>query len=186
MSSNAQIWNHHGTAFLQVRKSHICTKEAQRKITSSCGSPEKQVWLRMTTLTIFNQLALCQMQHNAWQRGLSSSSSTALKFITACRWRINGQWKCLHSISPAEPFPTKDLHKVLADLCLLFQFSCVSIWTQLSKLTNVLNRWTTLESQPILLRNSPGTFGQSSSAFAQPAWNWKLRNATSESDKLNS
>ena len=28
------------TALLQVRKSHICTKEAQRKSTSPCGSPE--------------------------------------------------------------------------------------------------------------------------------------------------
>ena len=36
----------------------------------------------------------------------------------------------LHSILPAELLPTKDLHKVLADLCLLFQVSCVSIWTQ--------------------------------------------------------
>ena len=35
--------------------------------------------------------------------------------------------------------PTKDLHKVLADLCLLFQVSCASTWTQSSKLTNVLN-----------------------------------------------
>ena len=39
---NAQIWNHHSTAFLQVRKSHICTKEAQRKTTSPWGSPENQ------------------------------------------------------------------------------------------------------------------------------------------------
>ena len=35
--------------------------------------------------------------------------------------------------------PTKDLHKVLADLCLLFQVSCVSTWTQSSNLPNVLN-----------------------------------------------
>ena len=35
--------------------------------------------------------------------------------------------------------PIKDLHKVLADLCPLFQVSCVSNWTQSSKLTNVLN-----------------------------------------------
>ena len=37
----------------------------------------------------------------------------------------------------------------------------------LVKLTNVLNTWTTLESQPIMLRTSTGTFGQSSSAFAK-------------------
>ena len=61
----------------------------------------------------------------------------------------------------------KRLHNVLADLCLLFQVSCVSTWTQSSKLPNVLNKWTTLESQPIMLGTSPGTFGQSSSAFAK-------------------
>ena len=55
-----------------------------------------------------------------------------------CRWRTNGHWKCLHSILPAEALPTKDLHKVLADLCLVFQVSCASTWTQSSKLTNVL------------------------------------------------
>ena len=27
---------------------------------------------------------------------------------TVCRWRTNGQWKCLHSILPAELLPTKD------------------------------------------------------------------------------
>ena len=63
-------------------------------------------------------------------------------------------------------FATKDLHKVSADLCLLFRASCASTWTQLEKLTNALNTWMILESQPILLRTSPGTFGQSSSAFA--------------------
>ena len=51
-------------------------------------------------------------------------------------------------------------------LCLLFRVSCESIWTQLSKLTIVLNTWMILELQPITLRTSPGTFGQSSSAFA--------------------
>ena len=39
-------------------------------------------------------------------------------------------------------------------------------WTQLSKLTKMLNTWMILESQPIMLRTSPGTFGHSSSAFA--------------------
>ena len=40
----------------------------------------------------------------------------------------------------AEPLPTGDLHKVLADLCLPFQVSCVSTWIQSSKLTNVPSR----------------------------------------------
>ena len=40
-----------------------------------------------------------------------------------------------HSILLAELLPTKNLHKVLADLCLLFQVSCGSTWTESSKLT---------------------------------------------------
>ena len=63
----------------------------------------------------------------------------APRFIIVCRWRTNDQWKCSHSILPAEPLHTKDSHKVLADLCLLFQNSCVKTWTQSLKLTNVLN-----------------------------------------------
>ena len=35
--------------------------------------------------------------------------------------------------------PIQDFHKVLEDLCLLFLVSCVSTWTQSSKLTNVLS-----------------------------------------------
>ena len=37
----------------------------------------------------------------------------------------------------------------------------------LSKLTNVLNTWMTPELQPMMLRILPGTFAQSSSAFAK-------------------
>ena len=77
------------------------------------------------------------------------------------------EWNCSHSILPAKPLHTKDLQKIIADFCLLFQVSCVSTWTQSPKLTNVLKTWMTLESQPILLRTSPGAFEQSSSAFAQ-------------------
>ena len=65
---------------------------------------------------------------------------TALRLITVCRLRPNSQWKSLLSISPAELLPTGDLHKVLADLCLLFWVGCASTWTQSSRLTNVLNR----------------------------------------------
>ena len=54
-------------------------------------------------------------------------------------------------------------------VCVLLQVSCVSTWTQSSKLTNVLNMWTTLESQPKMLRTSPETFEQSLIAFAQQA-----------------
>ena len=48
-------------------------------------------------------------------------------------------------------WPTKDLHKVSADLCLPFQASCASTWTQLLRLSNELNTWTVLEFQPIML-----------------------------------
>ena len=49
------------------------------------------------------------------------------------------RWKSLQSILPAELLLIKDLHKVLVDLSLPFQVSCASTWTQLSKLSNVLN-----------------------------------------------
>ena len=35
--------------------------------------------------------------------------------------------------------PTKGLHRVLANLCLLFQVSCVTTWSHVSNLTSVLN-----------------------------------------------
>ena len=82
-----------------------------------------------------------------------------------CSWRTNGQWTCLHSSLLAELLPTKTLHKVLADLCLLFQVSCVNTSNQSSKLTNVLNTRKTLELQPKMLRTSPGTLGPSSRAI---------------------
>ena len=107
----------------------------------------------MTTLTIIIQSALYQMQHNTWQENHYSVSLIAPKRITACRWRTNGQWNCLHSILLAEPLPPEDLRKVLVDLYLLFRASCASTWTQ-SKLTNVLNTWMTLELQPLTLRIS--------------------------------
>ena len=120
----------------------------------------------MTTLTIISQSALCQTQHKTWQGSHYFVSLIAPKPITACRWRTNIQWKCLNSIFLVGPLPIEDLHKVLAGLCLLFRASCASTWTQLSRLTNVLKTWMILESQPIMLRTLPGTFGQSSSAFA--------------------
>ena len=123
----------------------------------------------MIILTIIIQWARCQIQHNIWRGSHYSTSLTASKLITVCRYRTNVQWK---SILPAEPLPTRGFHKFFTDLCLLFQVSCVSNGTQLSKLTNVLNA----------LRNSPGTFGQSSSAIAKQWWNWQFRNATSDSD----
>ena len=58
------------------------------------------------------------------------------------------------------------LHRVLGHLCLPSRVSRASTWTQLSRLTNVFNTWMILELQPIMLQTVPGTFGQSSSAFA--------------------
>ena len=70
-------------------------------------------------------------------------------------------------IFASELLPTGDLHNVLADLCPLLRVSFTSIWTQFSRLTIVLNTLTILELEPIMPRNLPGTFGQSSSAFAK-------------------
>ena len=142
-------------------------------------------WLQMIILTIITQSALCQTQHNTWQGNPCSANLTALKLITVWRWRTNGQWKCLLSILLAELLPIRHLHKASADLCLLFQASCASTWTQLSRLTNVLNTCMILESQPITLRTSAGTFAQSSSAFAMQDWNWRSKKATLESGNLN-
>ena len=133
-------------------------------------SQKSTPWLQTIILTIITQSALRQTQHNTWQGNPYSASLTALRLITACTWRTNVQWKCLHSILLADFLPTNDLHKASADLWLFFRASCASNWTQLSKLTNVLNTWMILESQPIMLRSSPGTSGQSSSAFAMQDW----------------
>ena len=90
-------------------------------------------------LTTIIQSALCQTQHNSWQECHSSANWIAPKIIIVCRLRTKSQWKCSHSILLAEILHIEDSHKVLADICLLFQVSCVSIWTQSSNLANVLN-----------------------------------------------
>ena len=66
----------------------------------------------------------------------------------------------------SRPLPIRDLHKVLGGLCLLFSVLCAIIWTQFSKLSNVLSTWMVLELQPIILRTLPRTLGHSSGAFA--------------------
>ena len=142
-------------------------------------------WSQMIILTIFTQSALYQTQHNTWQGNLYSANLTALRFIIGCRWWTNGQCNWLFSILLAKSLPTKDLHKFSADLCLLFQVSWTSTWTQLSRLTNVLNMWMILELQPITLPTLPGTYGQFSSGFAMRDWNWYLKSAILKSGKLN-
>ena len=57
----------------------------------------------------------------------------------------------------ADLLPTELVHKVLADMYLLFQVSCMSTRTQLSKLINVLNMWTILELRPTMLQILRGT-----------------------------
>ena len=112
-------------------------------------------------------VTLCPTQRNTWQRNHYSVRLTAPKCITACRWRTNVRWKCLHSTLSAELLPTEDLRKVSADLCLILRASCASTWTQLLRLIKVLNMWMIMELQPIMPRISPRTFGQSSSVFAR-------------------
>ena len=62
-------------------------------------------------------------------------------------------------------------YKILAQ-CLSRSVSAFSSFMreyldQSFKLTNVLNRWTTLESQPIMLQNSPAKSERSSNAFVK-------------------
>ena len=80
-----------------------CTSRnfAQRK-------PNVKLRLFVDLWTI-NQLAHCQMHHNTWQGNLCSASLVAARFLFACTWWTNGQWKSLLSILVAEILPTKDL-----------------------------------------------------------------------------
>ena len=185
ISSDAQKGNLHGSAFLQVHKSYIFTGEGQQKVPCPCGTQENQeVWLRKTILTIIIQLANCQIQRNNWQESPYSVTQPALRLLTVCRWRINGQWKSLRSISLAELLPTKDMHKILTDRVSAFSCFMPECLDAFVKADHVLTTWTKLESQPVMLRNLPGTFRQSSSAFAKQNWNWQLINATSGSQTL--
>ena len=81
-----------------------------------------------------------------------SGSLIVFRLITICSGQTNSQWKCLQSFFLAELPPTKDLHKVSADLCLLFHVSCASTWIQFSKLANVFKMWMIMELHPTRLR----------------------------------
>ena len=117
----------------------------------------------------FIQSAFGQMQHNTG-REIVILLARLLRDLLLC---ADGgpTWNCLHTILPAKRLPTKDWPKVLAGPCLLFQVSCASSWTQLSRLANVLNMWMIWKLQPVLLRTLSGTVGQSSIAFARHGWN---------------
>ena len=107
---------------------------------SLCIQGRSISWLQVLTLTTIIQRALCPTQHNIWQGSLFSASLTAPKLITVCRWRTNSRWNCLHSVLPGKILPIKELHKVLADLWLLFQASCASTWTRCQSWTMCLTR----------------------------------------------
>ena len=134
--------------------------------------PNETVWLKMIKPKLLTQSAFCQMQRNKWLGSLSSACLNGLNWVNVCRWRTNDQWNCLHYHLSAELLPEKYLSKVSADLCLRFQDSCASTWTQLLKLSNVLKTWTMMRLQPTLLRIQTRTFDKSSSPSAKQEWNW--------------
>ena len=167
----AQIWDHYNLTLLKVGKPNFSQKKPNGKSRF------------LVNLRKLNTLIAYDYTNN--NNPVSTSSDAAQHFAgksLLCKldcYRAdhrlqmadNGPWRTLHSILPAEPLPTEDLHKLLAGLCLLYQASCTSTRSQLSKMTNVLNTWT-LELQPTLLWILPGMFWQSSSAFAKQDWNW--------------
>ena len=77
-------------------------RKANGNYVSLWTSENPTPWLQMIILSIITQWTLCLFQHNTWQANLYSASSIAPRLINVCRWRTNVQWKCLHSISPAE------------------------------------------------------------------------------------
>ena len=87
---------------------YICFQSTQAPFLRKENPTEKYVFLwiskkstlqlLMIKLKIFIQSALCQRQHNTWLRNLSPANWIAFRIIAVCRWRTNGQWKCLHSL----------------------------------------------------------------------------------------
>ena len=137
----------------QVPSSH---RENTKKTTSSNGAQHNQ---QSDCRSPHQQQPPSQTEHNTCQGSLPSASLIAPRLIIGCKWRTNGQWKGLHSILLTEHLPTKYLNKALVDLCLPFEASSVITRTELSKLTNVVNTWTTLELQPSTLPILPRTSG---------------------------
>ena len=63
---------------------------------------------------------------------------------------------------------------------------CLSFWTHLSKLTNVLNTQTKLGLQPTMLRFSPEKLGRCAIAFTEQDLDWQQKSAFLQSERWNS
>ena len=149
-------------------------------------SRKSTVWLQKTTPTTMTQSVLCWTQHFSWRGSLFSASVFAAKFITVCKMADQRSVEMFAVNFASRQFAYRRLAQGLIRSMFVSQASCTSTWTQLSQLTNVLNTWTELWLQPTMLMVSPGTFAQSSHAFAKQDWNWQLENAILESDSLKS
>ena len=141
--------------------------------------------LRMTKRTIFTQLALCDAAQHLAGKSLfckldcsqayhclqmaDQRSVEMLAFNFASRTLAHKRLAqgLSRSVSAFSSFMREYLDPVLkADQCAQY----------VDDIGIAANNATDL----------PGTFGQSSSAFSQQDWSWKMRSALSESDKLNS
>ena len=111
--------------------------------------------------------ALCQMQHKTWQGSHYSASLTAPKLITACRWRTNIRWRCLHSILRAEVLPTKDLHKVFGRFVSAFSGFMREYSDPVVKADQCAQYVDDIGIAANNARIFPGTFGQCSSSLAK-------------------
>ena len=119
----------------------------------------------MIILTITTQSALCQTQHNTWRGNPYSASLTALMLITL-QMVDQRSVEMLAFNFVSRTFAYKRFAQGLSKSVSAFSSFMREYLDQLSRLTNVLNTWMILESQPITLWTLPGTFGHSSSAFA--------------------
>ena len=108
------------------------------------------------TINIHPVSTLSDAPKHLGEGSLFSASMATLGLINVCKWRTTGQRICLRSSLSAEVLPTKDLYKFLADLCLLFKLHARVLESKCSQK---------------MLKILPGTFGQSSSAFAKLNWN---------------
>ena len=119
ISSDAQIWSHHCTAFSKYASPIFAQRKPNGKLRLFVD-----LWKINSLMNILKtiiQLAPCQTQRNTWQWSHYSANQTAPRPITVCRWRTNGQCKCLPSVLSAELLPTKNMLRVSADLILSFQ-----------------------------------------------------------------
>ena len=147
----AQVWDPYSSTLLIVREPPFAQKKNQRKIKSFCGPHEKYISNCRKSIKNFHPVSSLSdaAQHMA-EKPLFCKLGCSQAYH-CLQIRTNSQLIYLGSILLAEPQPTKELSKVSADLCVLLQASCVTTWTQLTKLTKVLSTCTILELQPTLL-----------------------------------